>query len=161
MCIIGYKQRNIGRTDTHMAELTAPPELQSAIKASASVSQKKKGTILFRRGDPVIGVFLVLHGNVNLRLGEQGSAYPERKVGCGAIVGLPATLSGGVYSLGAEVSEDAELAFVSRQDFLEILAKDTNLCLEAMNVLGNEIASMRSALVCQRAKKSGSVRLQE
>jgi len=142
-----------------MADLTAPPELQSAIKALASLSRKAKGSILFRRGDPGIGVFLILEGEVSLTLEGRASVYPQRKLGKGAIVGLPATLSNGAYSLGAEVSEDAELAFLSRQDFVEMLAKDPNLCLEAMNLLGHEIASIRSALVSHRENKSGSVRM--
>jgi hypothetical protein len=38
----------------------------------------------------------------------------------------------------AEVSEDAKLEFVSREDFLALMIKDTKLCLEAMNLLGKE-----------------------
>jgi CRP-like cAMP-binding protein len=144
-----------------MSEGTAPPELQAAVKAHASVSDKKKGTILFHRGDPGLGIFLILRGEVSVTLDGKDSLYPQRKLGSGAIVGLPATLSGGAYSLGAEVSKDAQLAFVSRQDFLEILAKDTNLCVEAMHLLGNEITSIRAALVSQRGKKSGFVPPQE
>jgi len=140
-----------------MAEFTASPQLEAAIKAAASVSEKKKGTVLFRRGEPAIGIFLILTGRVTLRLEGQKSLYSARDLGRGAIVGLPGTLSGGFYSLTAEVSEDAELAFVSRPDFVVLLAADSSLCLEAMNLLGKEIASIRSALVDHRSKKSGFV----
>jgi len=71
-------------------------------------------------------------------------------------IGLPATLSGEAYSLAAEVSEDAELGFVSREDFLGLMVKDTKLCLEAMNLLGKEIASIRSALLSRKTKKIAS-----
>jgi CRP-like cAMP-binding protein len=111
---------------------------------------------LFRRGDPGTGVFLIRKGKVNLRLDGQTGLYPSRTLGHGAIVGLPATLSGGAYSLAAEVSEDAELGFVSREDFLALMVKDTKLCLKAMNLLGKEIAGIRSALVSRKTKKAFS-----
>ncbi|MBV8052610.1 MAG: Crp/Fnr family transcriptional regulator [Acidobacteriaceae bacterium] len=141
-------------------ELTATPQLEAAIRAVASVSKQKKGTVLFRRGDPASGIFLILNGEVTLRLEGQKSIYPARTLGRGAILGLPGTLSGGRYSLAAEVSEDAELAFVSRPDFVALLATDGHLCLEAMNLLGREIASIRSALVWHRSKKSGGSKAQ-
>ncbi|HXY03213.1 MAG TPA: cyclic nucleotide-binding domain-containing protein [Terriglobales bacterium] len=141
-----------------MSELLTPFELRSALMPLASVTQKKKGTILFRRGEEGIGVFLVFRGKVNLRLDGRASVYPCRTLGSGSILGLPATLSGGTYSLQAEVSEDAELGFVSRQDLLELLAKDTKLCLEVMNMLGKEITSTRLALVSHKAKKSHASR---
>ncbi len=137
-----------------MAGLLVPPLLQSELNRVASVSREKKGTILFRRGEAGKGVFLVLRGKVDLQLDGKVSVYPTRTLGRGSILGLPATLSGGAYSLGATLSEDAELGFVSREAFLELLATDSNLCFEAMHILGNEIAAIRSALVSTKAKKS-------
>jgi CRP-like cAMP-binding protein len=135
-----------------MAGLLVPPLLQSELNRVASVSREKKGTILFRRGEAGKGVFLVLKGKVDLQLDGKVSVYQTRTLGRGSILGLPATLSGGTYSLGAKVSEDAELGFVSREAFLELLARDSNLCFEAMHILGNEIAAIRSALVSTKAK---------
>jgi CRP-like cAMP-binding protein len=103
-------------------------------------------------------VFLIRKGKVNLHLDGKTRLYPSRTLGQGAILGLPATLSGGAYSLAAEISEDAELAFVSREDFLALLAKDSNLCLEALHLLGKEITSIRSALVSRKTKKTASAR---
>jgi CRP-like cAMP-binding protein len=103
-------------------------------------------------------VFLIRKGKVNLRLDGNTRLYLSRTLGHGAILGLPATLSGGTYSLAAEVSEDAELAFVSREEFVALLAKDSNLCLVTMHLLGQEIASIRSALVSRKAKKTVSAR---
>lgn len=98
-------------------------------------------------------MFLIRKGKVNLHLDGKERFYPPRTLGRGAIIGLPATLSGGPYSLAAEVSEDAVLAFVPREDFLALMTKDTKLCLEAMNLLGKEIASIRSALVSLKRER--------
>jgi CRP-like cAMP-binding protein len=135
-----------------VSALLATPELQSQINRVASVLCKERGTILFRRGDPGRGVFLIREGKVSLHLDGKTQLYPADTLGHGAIIGLPATFSGEKYSLTAKVSEDAELAFVSREDFLALMAEDTKLCLEAMHMLGAEIASIRAALVSRRTK---------
>jgi CRP-like cAMP-binding protein len=131
-------------------------QLQTELGHLASVLHKQKGAILFRRGDPGIGVFLIRKGKVSLQLDGDIALYPSRALGPGAIVGLPATISGEAYSLAAEVIEDAELGFVSRDDFLALMKKDTSLCLEAMDLLGKEIASIRSALASHGKKKAPS-----
>ena len=67
-------------------------------------------------------------------------------LGAGCVVGLPATMSGSAYSLIATVAEDAELGFVSRGAFLRLMAKDTSLCFQAMDLLSREIADIRSPI---------------
>jgi CRP/FNR family transcriptional regulator, cyclic AMP receptor protein len=130
-----------------MSNLVAPAELRSGLNRIASVVYKKKGATLFRRGEPGSGLFIIRKGTVNLYLEGESQCYPSRALGEGAILGLPATLSGEGYSLTAETIEDAELGFVSRNDFLALMAKNPNLCLMAMHLLSKEIASIRSMLV--------------
>jgi CRP-like cAMP-binding protein len=136
-----------------MGTRSGPSQLRSELQGLASVSYKQKGTILFHRGDPAVGVFLIRKGKVSLQLDGKTPLYPSRTLGRGAIIGLPATLSGEAYSLAAEVTEDAQLGFVSREDFLALMASDTSLCLEAMNLLGKEIANIRSAIVSRKTRK--------
>jgi len=130
-----------------------PSQLRTEVEHLASVLHKQKGAILFRRGDPGIGVFLICKGKVSLQLDSNIPLYPSRTLGPGAIVGLPATICGETYSLAAQVTEDAELGFVSRNDFLALMKKDTSLCLEAMDLLGKEIASIRSAVASHGKKR--------
>lgn len=137
-----------------MPDLKAPPELRSELNRIASVVHRKSGTTLFRRGEPGSGVFLIRKGKVNLHLDGKTQLYPSRTLGKGTILGLPATLSGDAYSLAAEVTEDAELGFVSREDFLALLAEHSTLCLIAMHLMGEEITRIRTALVSCKAKKA-------
>lgn len=136
-----------------MSDLLAPPELQLEIRRLSSILHRQKGNFLFRRGDPGIGVFLVRTGKISLQLEGGDKLLPSRILGPGSIVGLPATLAGATYSLTAEVSEDAELDFVPRADFLALMATDAHLCLQAMNLLSKEIANLRSATVTHRTRK--------
>jgi CRP-like cAMP-binding protein len=131
-------------------------ELQAELGSRATIVFKPKGTILFRRGDDVSGVFLIRSGQVSLGLDCETPIYPARILGPGAIAGLPATVSGNPYSLNAKVVEDSELAFVPRNAVVACLQNNPFLCFQVMDMLGGEISDIRSAF-----KQNGSGPKQE
>ena len=133
--------------------LIPSPELKAGLEQLETIVFKPKGTILFRRGDDVFGIFLIRSGRVSLALDCPNPLYPPRILGPGAIVGLPATVSGNPYSLTAKVVDDSELAFVSRAAVLECLQDNPLLCFQVMDMLSGEISDIRSAF-----KKNGSSR---
>jgi CRP/FNR family transcriptional regulator len=132
-------------------DLLPSPELKAELERRATIVSKANGTILFRRGDPVSGVYLIRGGRVSLGLDGATSVYPPRILGPGAIAGLPAAVSGNAYSLTAKVVEDSELAFVPRDAFLECLRTNQLLCFQIMDMLSGEISGIRSAF-----KQNGS-----
>jgi CRP-like cAMP-binding protein len=121
-------------------------ELRAALERLATIVFKPKGTILFRRGDDVSGVFLIRSGRVSLGLDCETSVFPDRILGPGAIAGLPATVSGSPYSLCARTLEDSELAFVARKAVMECLYNNPILCFQVMDMLSGEISDIRSAV---------------
>lgn len=125
--------------------LIPSPELQAEFERLATIIFKPKGTILFRRGDDVSGVFLIRSGRIILGLDYETPVYPAKILGPGAITGLPATVSGNSYSLTAKVAEDSELAFVPRDPVLECLKNNPLLCFQVMDILSDEISDIRSA----------------
>jgi CRP-like cAMP-binding protein len=138
---------------TQGTNLIPSPELKAELERLATIVSKPKGTILFRRGEEVTGVFLIRSGRVSLALDCDTSVYPPRILGCGAIAGLPATISGNPYSLTAKVVDDAELAFVPRDAVLHCLRNNPTLCFQVMDMLSGEISDIRSAF-----KQNGSTR---
>lgn len=135
-----------GEVAVSSCDLIASPELQTQLRRCSKTIVHAKGTAIFRRGDEVEGVFLICRGKVSLGLEPDNELYPRRTLGPGAIIGLPATVAGGPYSLTAEVLEEAELAFVDRQTVLDCLRLHPDLCMQVMDLLGNEICGIRSAL---------------
>jgi CRP-like cAMP-binding protein len=125
--------------------LIPSPELQVELEQLATVVLKPKGSILFRRGDDVTGVYLIRSGRISLGLDHESPIYPARLLGPGTIAGLPASISGNAYSLTAEVVEDSELAFVPRDAVVACLRKNPYLCFQVMDLLSDEIADIRSA----------------
>ncbi len=120
-------------------------ELKERLLGLATLVSKAKGSILFRRGDTVTGLFLILRGKVSLGLEKESPVFPTRTLSAGCIAGLPGTVSGNPYSLTAEVIQDAELAFVPRKTVLDLLHNDSVLCFQVMEMLSGEISQVRSA----------------
>lgn len=129
-----------------MSSLNASEELRRQLEAVGRAVESKPGTFLFRRGDPVSGVFLIASGCVRLGLEHDPPAFPSRNLGPGAVMGLPAALSNSTYGLSAEVVEDAQLIFVSYGRLRNLLRENPSLCFHAMNILAQELVETRLAL---------------
>jgi CRP-like cAMP-binding protein len=132
--------------EVDMGTLLAPEELKKHLTAAGSKISREQGAYLFRRGDPVSGIFLIVKGKVALRLDRESAVFASREVGPGAVLGLPATLSDSPYSLSAEVTGDAELMHLPRQALLDLLRDHSDLCFEVMSILSEELGESRNAL---------------
>ena len=120
--------------------------------AKACRVAEPKGAVLFRRGEPAFGIYLVQKGSISLRLeSEEGTAILDRTVTRDSIIGLPATLSGGRYSLTAVTLEESELAFVDRPALIGLIKDDPSIGLELMCALGEEVLQMRETLASAAA----------
>ena len=119
-------------------------ELSKALGAVSKSLKKKQGEELFHAGEQARGAYLVKRGKVRLQLDGAGELYPTRVLGPGAIVGLPATVSGEPYSLTAEAAEDCELDFISGKDLLALVQHNTTAALQILQILSEEIYQMRN-----------------
>ncbi len=110
-----------------------------------TVVRKPKHTTLFHQGDPADGVYLIRSGEASLTLSSaKGKVLSERQVGHGAVLGLPATMSGRTYSLTATLLEDSEVVHVPADRLRDLLRDNTEVCFEVVQVLGRELTFMRS-----------------
>jgi CRP-like cAMP-binding protein len=129
------------------------PHIRKALLEESSPRVEPAGVVLFRRDQPAFGLFLVRTGSVSLRLDGAGTkVIIDRTAGPGSIVGLPATLSQSRYSLTAVTLKKCHLAFIERETLLATLRKNTELCLELLGALGEEVISMREVLCRGSAK---------
>jgi CRP-like cAMP-binding protein len=90
--------------------------------SGAKESEQPRSTVLFRRGDRALGMFLVLKGTVSPDFGVDSSAGPASTYGPGALVGLHATLTERDYSITATVTADAEVGFLATRALESLLA---------------------------------------
>jgi len=70
--------------------------------------------------------------------------------GPGALVGLPATITGRNYSMTATVTDDAELGFLSCQTVKSLLREQPEICQQLLKVLSAKIADTDRVVLRKR-----------
>jgi CRP-like cAMP-binding protein len=120
----------------------ASEALCDALSSVAGSDRVEKGTVLFRQGEPVRGVYLVRSGRVRLSLVDRGNVT-DRYAGPGSVLGLPATMTGNPYSLTAQAIEPTEILFITRVDVLALLHAKPAFCFEVVEILAHEVGHMR------------------
>jgi CRP-like cAMP-binding protein len=136
-----------------MVLLQAPGEFKAQLSRLGTLVHRPAESFLFQRGEECKGIFLISEGVVQLGLEEEPPAFPSRRVGPGAVLGLPAALSASAYSLSAKVIEDSTFVHLSREGLLGLLREQHQLCFQVIRILTDELADTRSAL--ERVKKVG------
>ncbi len=119
---------------------SAPAELSSAITRLGKPQLLRAGEVLFRRGDPVKGVYLIQAGRVQLSIGPYGTTWTAEP---GSLLGLPATVRDSDYSLTAVAVEDTEVAFAENALVRKVLATDAALCYQVVEILSGELQWLR------------------
>src|SRR5580704_380254 len=123
-----------------MPRFTAHPDLHAALERRCERVRKPRSTVLFRRGERAFGMFLILKGTVSLDFGVDSSVGLANTYGPGALVGLPATLTGRDYSMTATVTDDAELGFLTARAVESLLREQPDLCQQLLTILSAKIA---------------------
>jgi CRP-like cAMP-binding protein len=126
-----------------MEPYTGFPNLFLALERNCERVWKPRSTVLFRRGDKAVGMFIVFKGTVVLDFGVDGSAALASTCGSGALVGLSATLVRATYSMTATVAHDAELGFLPTEEFFSLLRKQPELCQELLKILSAKVAHVQ------------------
>ena len=126
----------------------APAAVQR-LSTITSASSYPKGATLFVEGQPARGVFILCAGRVKLSTSSiDGKTLIVRISEPGEVLGLPATVTGKLYELTADVLEPTQANFIARADFLNFLREHGEVSLRVAQQLGETyhaaIAEMRS-----------------
>ena len=121
-----------------MACYVPPTNLQTALQERRAIVYKPKSSVLFRRGEKGFAMFVVLSGKVSLDFGVDSTL--ARSYGPGALVGLPAALTGRNYTMTATVTENAELVVWTREALDALLRNRPDLQQQLLTVLGERMA---------------------
>jgi CRP-like cAMP-binding protein len=120
----------------------APPELATALAEYGSCLSHPAQKLLFERGQRAYGLFLLQSGSA--RLSIPGAL--DRSVGAGALLGVPGTLSRGVYSLTAELLEESQVLFVPAERVSELLAAHPEIGFMMVQILSREVQTIRQRI---------------
>lgn len=125
---------------------TAGPEVIKALAERASPVKVCGDLVLFRQGDAPVGVFLVKDGQAVLTMTSGGRIVMQAVTGVGSILGLPAVIGNSPYSLTADITVDAHVDFLAKEDLVELMRTDPPLSLMLLKVLSGEVRAARQAL---------------
>jgi len=109
------------------------------------------GTSLFSETQPASGIYVVLEGEIKLSINSRDGrrlAFHIAKVG--EVLGLSSTLSGGAYEMTADALYPAKVAHISRQVFLQFLARH----LDVYPIVIREV-SRSFNLACEQLRMVG------
>lgn len=110
------------------------------IAAGHSPHEFPTGAVLFHEGEPAEGVFLLIRGAVKLSVSaSNGEKLVLRTAGAGEILGLSVTLTGQGHETTAETTGPSQLIFIPRKDFLRFLRTHSEICLQVVESLSNDL----------------------
>jgi CRP/FNR family transcriptional regulator, cyclic AMP receptor protein len=97
---------------------------------------------LFMEGEPARGVYIVCQGRVKLlTTNSDGKTLIFKIAKPGDILGLNPAISGTPHEITAETLQPAQLAYVSREDFLKFIKEHGDACLQVAQHLGRDCHS--------------------
>ncbi len=125
-----------------MDTLSGSSDLYLALERCCERVYKPKSSVLFRQGERAFGMFIVFHGTVMLDFGIADSKAVADICGAGALVGLPATLSQGNYTMTATVVKDADLGFLSTQNLFDLLRSEPEVCKQILQIMSLKVSQV-------------------
>lgn len=132
---------------------SANDETMETIDSYKNCTSFKKGQTIFQEGGYPMGLFCVSNGKVKLsQTGSEGKEQIIRFAKEGDVMGYRALLSKDRYSASAVAMEDTSVCFIPREVFLQIVVKDSNLSIEMMKQLSNDlkVAQEKITLLAQK-----------
>jgi len=125
-----------------MDTLSGSSTLYLALERCCERVYKRKSSVLFRLGERALGMFVIFHGTVILDFGIAPSEDVADICGAGALVGLPATLSQGNYTMTATVVKDADLGFLSTQNLFDLLRSEPEVCKQILQIMSLKVSQV-------------------
>jgi CRP-like cAMP-binding protein len=132
--------------------LTVSAELKNTLEAIGRHERFSPSQKLFREDDGNVGVFLVSKGKVCMSVKDLPKL--DRTFSAGSLLGLPSTFTSHSYSLTAMAVTEVDAVHVSQEDYLRIMKEQSELCREAMEMLGREVSFIQGALSERRKQLS-------
>lgn len=107
----------------------------------------KKGEIIFREGSFPAGIFYITEGKVKkYKLDKDGKEHIIYVADTGELLGYHAILSEDRYPDSAAALEESKVAFIPKDDFLQVLQHSDTLSRRLLKTLSHEFAVLSNSL---------------
>lgn len=130
----------------------ADPVLIEGLEKQSTPISCREERILFSQGDEPVGLYVLKSGPVTLTMtSPAGKELISVQAADGSLLGLPGLIGNEPYTLNAIAHTGAELSFLTRDSFADLMRTDPMLALKVLQVLAAEVRSARSAILQQLA----------
>jgi len=127
------------------------PEARKALAAITYTTSYPEGAVLFSEEDAARGAFIVLKGRVKITMNSaEGKTVILRIAKSGDVLGLHAVVSGEPCQATAETLEFCQIAFATREAFMNFLRERPEASLQAARQLGIDYR-----LACEQVRALG------
>ena len=129
------------------SSFVAEKELIEALEKRSSTVACSEPRRLFAQGGKPVGLYILRKGTANLTMeSPTGGDLMSIKLHPGSLLGLPALVGNEPYTLTATADKDAELGFVTREDFNGLMMSDPSIAVRVLRVLAAEVRTARHAI---------------
>jgi CRP-like cAMP-binding protein len=129
------------------SSFVAEKELIEALEKRSSTVACSEPRRLFAQGGKPVGLYILRKGTANLTMeSPTGGDLMSIKLHPGSLLGLPALIGNEPYTLTATADKDAELGFVTREDFNGLMMSDPSIAVRVLRVLAAEVRTARHAI---------------
>ncbi len=125
----------------------ADPELIQMLEQHCAPIACADDRDLFRQDDPPMGLYIFHQGMVTLSMISPGgqSLFAAQALP-GSLLGLPGLVSDKPYTLTASARAGAQISFLNREDFTQLMLSQPQVSAKILQVLAAEVRSARYAL---------------
>ena len=125
----------------------AEKELIEALEKRSSTVLCTEPRSLFTQGGKPAGLYILRKGSASLTMeSPTGGNLMSITLHPGSLLGLPALIGNEPYTMTANAEKDAELGFVTREDFNSLMLTDPSLAVRVLRVLAAEVRTARHAI---------------
>jgi CRP/FNR family cyclic AMP-dependent transcriptional regulator len=118
------------------------PNVLRSLDSASYHSVMPPGALLFVEGQSPRGVYVVCSGKVKLSTtSKEGKVLILKQAESGEVLGLSAAISGTSYEMTAETCTPCQLNFLSRQDLMALLQKESEVGAHAAQTLSRDFQS--------------------
>ncbi|MCB0416878.1 MAG: Crp/Fnr family transcriptional regulator [Bdellovibrionaceae bacterium] len=124
----------------------SPEELEQ-LNACRSIQHFKRRERVFTQGETALGVHCVHRGKLRLfQSSESGKEQTIRLIAEGGVVGTESLLTEKTYTVCAETLEDAEVCFLEKKTFFDLLGNSPHLARKLLQSLATEIQAQEETI---------------
>jgi CRP-like cAMP-binding protein len=124
-----------------------PPEDFALLTAHKTEQEYSKGEIIFREAAYPSGIFYIVDGKVKkYKVDKEGKEHIIYVANAGEILGYHAILSEDRYPDSASTLEKSRIAFIPKEDFLNVLQQSAVLSKRLLKTLSHEFAVLANSL---------------